>query len=332
MLIFASYSATSSRTPDHVSIPSTWLRNSGCDLLEIHSSSSVRQLDAALTADALVLVVDPFTLGSIDQLLELQSVLCSSRPAIVVVNGDLPESISEKNAVCTIQERFASMGHTLSDLRIYFTNSASALKAVEALHDGLRQSDASPSRRSKAFELFQHSYLKSRVAPLQSAISGLLDNDYQSQTALSTVVLATNAIATTLAQDREDLNDARRTVEKLKIEAVRVERHASNVSVITRTLDGGLVEGGVDDEVGRARQAIETLFRGRFAWTNLLVRLSVDDVGTELASYISRNFAAGLERQVSRRTNQSQMLIHAVDHIRNRSARPASDTHRRPSR
>lgn len=281
-------------------IPSAWLRASDCDLVEVRTSDHDRLVDVGLTADAALIVLDPYRLASDDIILALGPVIASSRPIVVVVNGPLPESTTETIATASIVEHFTALGSGAPRPTVAFVDTSLALKALDALYDGLQEPDAPSSIKSKSFEVFQHAYLKSRVGPLQSVLNDLVGENHRYRTVLSTVALATRRIAALVNADEEAMLMSRRAIKDLRDHAVRTERHAHTISVISRALDGGLVEGGVDDQVWNARRDIEAMFHGRFAWTSLLWRLRVDDVGADLGGYIAQRFGAELEEQVSR--------------------------------
>jgi hypothetical protein len=246
----------------------------------------------ALQADTLALVLDPIRLSSTKLVETLRPFISSGRPVIVIANGPLPESETPS----TIQERIQM---NLGPVQVVFTESRLALKALDSLSEGLQRTDATPSSRSKAFETFQHAYLKSNIGELQTNLSGSFSEGFQTRTAASTLSLAIEYVASTLAADRLALDTARSAVTELRKSARHATTHAKNISVINRAIEGGRIEGGVDDEVARARHDIQNLFDGKYSWLGLVGRLRVDDVGTDMAAYIDRQFGSGLEKQAS---------------------------------
>jgi hypothetical protein len=114
---------------------------------------------------------------------------------------------------------------------------------------------------------------------------------------LSVVV---NHIKSTLAADRQALIEGWQTVRDLRRKSRQAISHAKNISVINRGIEGGRIEGGVDEELRRARHDIQQMFDGKLSWLGLVGRLRVDDVGSVIAAYVSQEFGKELERQVSR--------------------------------
>lgn len=286
-----SYGPASKGSSQNLCLPSAWLQTSGCEILEILDQDADNVITSALGADTVVFVVDPLRLTSTVLGEDLRSLLDSARPVIIVVNGAIPESLSPS----AVRER-------LSNDQVVFTDSALALGALDALSEGLRRTDASPSARSRAFETFQHAYLESNIGLLQTALAESVKQDYQSRTAISSLTLAKDFLSSTLANDRRSLDSARGAVTELRRTARHASTHAKNISVINRAIEGGRIQGGVDDEVAQARQDIQTLFDGKYSWLGLVGRLRLDDVGADLASYIARQFGNGLEKQVGRPT------------------------------
>lgn len=287
----SSYGTDLDASPETLQIPSTWLQNSACEILEIHGQNVEAAYGSAIKADTLALVVDPIRLTSTELVETLRPLISSGRPVMVIVNGPLPES----ETPTLIQERIHA---DLGSVQVVFTDSTLALKALDSLSEGLQRTDATPHSRSKAFETFQHAYLRSNVGELQASLSGSLSSGFQLRTASSTVSLANDFVALTLAIDRRALDSARTIVTELRRSARHATTHAKNISVINRAIEGGRIEGGVDDEVTRARHDIQALFNGKYSWLGLVGRLRVDDVGTDVGAYIDRQFGAGLEKQV----------------------------------
>lgn len=274
-------------------LPLSWLEQAECEMLEISAEDPESITTAALEADHIVLVIDPIRLLDTRTATALRSPLASGRPATVVVNGPLPQSTS----VESIRQIIVTIVGNTPD--IFFTNSSLSLQAFAALSEGLQRADASPSNRSRAFEIFQHTYLKSNMGQLQSNLSTTASADFQSSTAVSTLSMALDHIKTTLATDRHSLNDARQVITDLRRSSRQATSHAENISVINRGIEGGRIEGGVDEELRRARHDIQQMFDGKLSWLGLVGRLRVDDVGSEMGAYVSQQFGVELERQAS---------------------------------
>lgn len=287
------------RTPDRLSLPSAWLHSTACDIVEIQPQSGSQILDWALEVDAVVVVVDPIRLLTPMMLQSLRPVIASGRPIVVVVNGRAISTRSTEESIGLISESLRSIDATIPLSNIIVTESSLALRAYEALYTGLQRPDATPSTRSKAFEIFQHAYTSSDIGSLQRLLSGLIADGYQERTAISTVALALESAFISIASDRQQLREAEATVAELDAIGSRATAHARNISAVHRALDGALLEGSIDDELARAQHDVQHLFMTRFAWTALLLRLRIDDVGSELAAYINGTFGVNLEKQVS---------------------------------
>ena len=292
------YGPSTKLTPDHLIISSSWLQSSACDIVELRTTDSSSVLDNALSVDALVVVLDPYRLWTGDHLRQLRPLLVSGRPLVVVVNGRLPDNVKTTSVEASIQESLKALGIDPASVIIHLVDASLASRALDALSEGLQRVDATPSTRSRAFETFQHAYLQSNIGALQKSLSVLVPDNYQSRTALSTAHLATAAALATTVSDLQALQSARDAVQTLREMSTHAISHVGNTSVINRGIDGGLIEGGVDDEIARARQELDQLFRDRFSWTSLIARLRLDEVGGELASYITQRFGKRLERQV----------------------------------
>ena len=285
-------------SPGHLQLSSSWLQSSGCDIVELQSTDISSIVDDALSVDALAIVIDPYRLWTGEYLERLQPALVSGRPLVVIVNGRLPETTKPKDIEASVRESLQASGLETSSVAIHLVDASLASKALDALSDGLQRAETSPSTRSRAFETFQHAYLQSHIGSLQTTLAGLLPSDYQSRTALSAASFAITSATTTIASDLQALQSARNTVNRLRDMSTHSIGHVVNTSVINRGIDGGMIEGGVDDEISRAQQEIDQLFKGRFSWIGLIGRLRIDDIGGEMASYITQRFGQRLERQV----------------------------------
>lgn len=267
--------------------------------MELQSTDGPSMVDDALSVDALVVVLDPYRLWTDNYLRQLQPTLASGRPVVAVVNGRLPENIKTPNIEASIYESLNAIGVEPASVAIHLVDASLASKALDALSEGLQRAEATPTTRSRAFETFQHAYLQSNIGSLQSSLATLLPDDYQHRTSLSTASLAMATMSATTESDLRTLRSAHETVEILRKASTHAITHVRNTSVINRGIDGGLIEGGVDEEVARACTEIDQLFKGRFAWTSMIARLRIDDIGAELSSYITQRFGKRLERQAS---------------------------------
>lgn len=289
------FDRTIQSTAQELRLPLSWLEQTGSELSELSADDTQSAFTAALAADHVVLVVDPIQLLTTDIAASLKPLLAAERPVTIVVNGPLPQSTSFE----AIRDKISTQVNLGNSTQILFTDSSLSLQAFAALSEGLQRTDASPSSRSKAFEVFQHAYLKSNVGRLQSTLSSSATENYQTQTAISTLKIAVEFIKNTLASDRQALADGWDTVRALRRKSRQAVTHAKNISVISRGIEGGRIEGGVDEELRRARHDIQQMFDGKLSWLGLVGRLRVDDVGSVMAAYVAQEFGRELERQVS---------------------------------
>lgn len=289
------FDRTIQSTAQELRLPLSWLEQTGSELSELSADDTQSAFTAALAADHVVLVVDPIQLLTTDIAASLKPLLAAERPVTIVVNGPLPQSTSFE----AIRDKISTQVDLGNSTQILFTDSSLSLQAFAALSEGLQRTDASPSSRSKAFEVFQHAYLKSNVGRLQSTLSSSATENYQTQTAISTLKIAVEFIKNTLASDRQALADGWDTVRDLRRKSRQAVTHAKNISVISRGIEGGRIEGGVDEELRRARHDIQQMFDGKLSWLGLVGRLRVDDVGSVMAAYVAQEFGRELERQVS---------------------------------
>lgn len=289
------FDRTIQSTAQELRLPLSWLEQTGSELSELSADDTQSAFTAALAADHVVLVVDPIQLLTTDIAASLKPLLAAERPVTIVVNGPLPQSTSFE----AIRDKISTQVDLGNSTQILFTDSSLSLQAFAALSEGLQRTDASPSSRSKAFEVFQHAYLKSNVGRLQSTLSSSATENYQTQTAISTLKIAVEFIKNTLASDRQALADGWDTVRDLRRKSRQAVTHAKNISVISRGIEGGRIEGGVDEELRRARHDIQQMFDGKLSWLGLVGRLRVDDVGSVMAAYVAQDFGRELERQVS---------------------------------
>ena len=289
------FDRTIQSTAQELRLPLSWLEQTSSELSELSADDTQSAFTAALAVDHVVLVVDPIQLLTTDIAASLKPLLAAERPVTIVVNGPLPQSSS----FGAIRDKISTQVDLGNSTQILFTDSSLSLQAFAALSEGLQRTDASPSSRSKAFEVFQHAYLKSNVGRLQSTLSSSATENYQTQTAISTLKIAVEFIKNTLASDRQALADGWDTVRDLRRKSRQAITHAKNISVISRGIEGGRIEGGVDEELRRARHDIQQMFDGKLSWLGLVGRLRVDDVGSVVAAYVAQEFGRELERQVS---------------------------------
>jgi hypothetical protein len=294
--LISRFDRTIQSTAQRLRLPLSWLEQTSSELTELSADDTESSFTAALAADHIVLVVDPIQLLTTDIATSLKPLLASERPVTVVVNGPLPQSTSFES----IREKISAQVGLGNAAEILFTDSSLSLQAFAALSEGLQRTDASPSSRSKAFEVFQHAYLKSNVGRLQSTLSNPTTESFQTQTAISTLKIAVEYIKNTLTSDRQALTDGWETVRSLRRKSRQAITHAKNISVISRGIEGGRIEGGVDEELRRARHDIQQMFDGKLSWLGLVGRLRVDDVGSVMAAYVAQEFGRELERQVRR--------------------------------
>ncbi|ODN97240.1 hypothetical protein L198_03803 [Cryptococcus wingfieldii CBS 7118] len=310
------------REPESLAVSSSWLQNSAYDILEI----DVNRLDpesaisSVLSADAVVVSIDPIRLTSVPEIQRLLPFLLNHELVEFVVNGPLPSSVTQASVVTQLTKQLGDVADK-------------ALNALEFLAKGLELTSATPAMKTTAFESFQKDYLQSHIGPLQHALHQTLRAIPKPQlcTAQRLAKFALSHIEDAILQERDVVRQAVLTVSELRRTAENYAIRARHLSVTTKGVDGAVVEGEVKYEMERIKSRIESSFQDDLSWLGLLGRLKVDDVALELGGFVGSRLALDLERQIVFETGQlsqlQQSLSSSSDEILRQLAHPSRQRH-----
>ncbi|TYJ59017.1 hypothetical protein B9479_000005 [Cryptococcus floricola] len=328
------------REPESLAVSSSWLQNSAYDILEI----DVNRLDpesaisSVLSADAVVVSIDPIRLTSVPEIQRLLPFLLNHELVEFVVNGPLPSSVTQASVVTQLTEQLRDVGGTRATRdrttpSVSFVRADKALNALEFLAKGLELTSATPAMKTTAFESFQKDYLQSHIGPLQQTLHQTLRAIPKPQlcTAQRLAKFALSHIEGAILQERDVVRQAVLTVSELRRTAENYAIRARHLSVTTKGIDGAVVEGEVKYEMERIKSQIESSFQDNLSWLGLLGRLKVDDVALELGGFVGSRFALDLERQIVFETGQlsqlQQSLSSSSDEILRQLAHPSRQRH-----
>ncbi|WVQ83505.1 hypothetical protein IAT38_005646 [Cryptococcus sp. DSM 104549] len=336
------------REPEALSLSSSWLQATGYDVVEISARRDEPEsiVSTLFATDALVVVLDPIRLTSTPEISPLFPSLLARSSVHFVINGPLPPNSSEASVRSTLLEQLRrvklsseeiSPNIDASSLNVTFVQASKALSALDALAAGLENQDVLSPSKTKAFDTFQHDFLQSHIGPLQASLLAALTSSPhlgpvpQLATAREVAELALRHIGDVITRDRDTAREASYTVSELRRKAEKSAIKAKHLSVASRGIDGGLVEGGVQYEMDRIKGEIERSFDGRLSWLGLVGRLRVDDVALELGGYVGERFGVELERQLVFETGQLSHLQLSLSKSADRTIRqlshPPSPTH-----
>ncbi|KAK8861291.1 hypothetical protein IAR55_002110 [Kwoniella newhampshirensis] len=324
------------RDPEALAIPSSWLQSTGYDVVEINSQNTDAALSALLSADAHIVVLDPIRLINTAQLSAILPAILARQSAHLVINGHLPPNVTQAELETNLRDQLSRIkietedGTTFDQATstISFTQANQALSALDALAIGLGDHSASSSSsRAEAFEVFQRRFLESHIGPLQTTLYQSLAPLSQPQlhTAKQTATLAIAHISNIISADRDSTRAASRTVSELRRSAMQAASKAKHTSVVSRGIEGAVVEGGVKYEMDKIKAEIERSFDGRLSWLGLVGRLRVDDVALELGGYVGNRFGVELERQIIFETGELSQLQTSLDHDADHTIRQLSN-------
>ncbi|KAL1410163.1 hypothetical protein Q8F55_004168 [Vanrija albida] len=321
------YAERAARVPGQLTVPSTFLSQSGADVVEIQPGPGAA--DYALAADALVLVLDPIRLTTAPALRGVLEPALAKGKVHFVVNGALPPNATEETVRSALADQLK--GLTVPGLPegptydVAFVNAAAALRAASALSAALA-SEGEGGTKAKAFATFQRDFVASAIGPLRGTLLTAIPPGYQLRAAENTAHQAIAFTESVLASDRNVLLSASDVVADLRAEATGGAAKARRLSVVTRGVSSGEVEGSIDSSVAQAKRDISILFDGRLSWLGLVARLRVDDVGADIGSYISRSFCADTQRQLVYEAGQLSELQGALGVSADRTARQLSSS------
>ncbi|OCF42512.1 hypothetical protein I317_03628 [Kwoniella heveanensis CBS 569] len=327
------------RDAESLVISSSWLLNTGYDVIEINTKETDQIISTLLRTDSLLVVIDPIRLTNTPQMSSILPSILSRVNVHFAINGHLPPNTTPAAVEATLREQLAKVqqSHPNSNFpspSVSFVDAQSALEALDALAAGLQDhGPASSSAKTRAFEVFQNQFLASRIGPLQSTLTSSLkaDSHPQLSTARQVASLAVAHIEDIIASDRDIVREASHTVTELRRSAQHGATKARHLSVASRGIEGGLVEGGVAHEMAKVKAGLEERFAGRLTWLSLVGRARVDDVASELGTYLGTRFGVDLERQIIFETGQLSQLQSSLDMTSDQTIRKLSHPSHTPS-
>ncbi|WVW79700.1 hypothetical protein I302_101670 [Kwoniella bestiolae CBS 10118] len=297
------------REPESLSLSASWLQSTGYDVIEVNTKKAEDTLSTLLSTDSLLVVLDPIRLTDTPQLSSILPLALSRGSIHLVINGHLPPNTSQTTIEAKLRDQLSKLkvnpleetSFNPASVPISFVKAEKALDALDALAAGLQEHGPSTSTsKTRAFEVFQNQFLESHIGPLQSSLLQSLTSISEPQLSTSRQVagLALSHIENIIASDRDIVKDALHTVSELRRGAQQGASKAKHLSVASRGIEGGLVEGSVEYDMNKVQSQLEEKFNGRLSWLGLIGRTRVDDVQFELTNHLNNNFATDLERQI----------------------------------
>ncbi|WWC59932.1 uncharacterized protein I303_102495 [Kwoniella dejecticola CBS 10117] len=330
------------REAEALSLNASWLQATGYDVVEVNIKTAEDTISTLLSTDSLLLVLDPIRLIDTPQLSAILPLVLSRGSVHFVINGHLPPHTSQSAIESKLRDQLSrikvdpidDVTFNPANIPISFVKAEKALDALDALAAGLGDNGPSTSTsKTKAFEIFQRQFLESHIGPLQSSLLSSLQSfpEPQLSTARQNAALALSHIEKVISHDRDIVKDAQHTVSELRRGASQGASKAKHLSVASRGIEGGLVEGSVEYDMDRVKSGLEEKFLGRLSWLGLIGRTRVDDIQFELSSYLSNQFGKDLERQIIFETGQLSNLQLHLDHKSDHTIRRLSHPTHTPS-
>lgn len=291
--------------------------------MEVQVDAPFSEASSSLVAaDTVLVVLDPIRLASAPAVAYLLPLVLAKGNVHFVVNGTLPPHVTEEQLRARLENQIKSVVapglHGKAECSVSFVKAETALKALFALDVALA---GQAGNKGSAFDVFQRDFLASNLGPLQSQLITSLPAEYQLKTAACTAHLALAYTEGVIAGDRSVLSQAANVVTELRSEAHNAGSRAERVSVVARGIEGGVVEGSVEQSLDSSKRDLEHMFSSRFSWLGLVARLRVDDVAAELGAYLSRSFARDVERQLIFEAGELAQLQTSLGEQANKTAR-----------
>ncbi|WWC98869.1 hypothetical protein V866_005763 [Kwoniella sp. B9012] len=323
------------REPESLSLSASWLQATGYDVVEVNTKKAEDTMSTLLSTDSLLVVLDPIRLIDTPQLSSLLPLVLSRGSIHFVVNGYLPPNTSQTAIETKLREQLSKIkvdpleGLTFdpASIPVSFVKAEKALNALDALAAGLQDHGPSTSTsKTRAFEVFQKQFLESHIGPLQSSLLQSIKSISQPQLSTSRQVagLALSHVENTISTDRDIVKDALHTVSELRRGAQQGASKAKHLSVASRGIEGGLVEGSVEYDMNKVKSQLEERFNGRLSWLGLIGRTRVDDVQFELTNHLNNHFATDLEKQVIFESGRLSHLQIQLDQLSDHTIRQLS--------
>lgn len=275
----------------------------------VHQEEDV--ITRMLRADIAIIALDPVHLLEAPTMAQIVANLAYKESLVLVVNGKLPYSSSEDVIRQQLLEQYSSLSPDTPPPIIVFTQASQGLDALDSLDRALHQGGIAD--RVDPVERFQEGFQASNVGGLQKAILSVgmvLENGGPESTSNRTAEAALAHVEKVISDDRHANQAAQQVVEQLVQLASRTASDAKHLSVISRGIEGGLVEGGVKHALSTARGEIDALLVDRWSWINLVFKARADVVGSELSRHLDQTFGREMEKQVCLSTVSSLTSAH----------------------
>ncbi|EIW69179.1 hypothetical protein TREMEDRAFT_44343 [Tremella mesenterica DSM 1558] len=286
--------------------PSSWLQTGECEILEVAHQSSSSTLSDLLRTDFILLILDPIRLLEAPSISPLIPYLFRRGGVQLVVNGPLPPGTSENRLEKTLSKQIkaAMLANDVipsPDIPFSFVDSTRAIEALDALSYALNASDSLPDARSLAFQTFQTSFLASNIGNLQIYLLSRLRTsrppaDWR---AVQVGRLALNHANDILQEERNIIGEIEAVIDDLRRSAIEAATRVQSKSVVGRGIDGGLIQGGVEDILMDVRQDLKRDLGARYTFLQLALLGAADDLGSDLASTIRTRFGTSLQQNIT---------------------------------
>ncbi|KAK4689708.1 hypothetical protein P7C73_g389, partial [Tremellales sp. Uapishka_1] len=304
------YSPEGKLSSKGLSCPASFLRVSGLDVVEVRAANADQALSSLLLADVVLLVLNPTTLLSSPFIASILPSLLSKGHLHLLINGHLPPRSTQASVTAELMSQLDDLSPSFISPSISFVRAEKALRALDALAIGLDHEGPSlSSSKTHAFDVFQSQFLRSNIGPFQSALLDSIPKEAQQLSTAKHVAESTlDYMDKTISIDRTTTRSVSETISLLRRSAMQATSKAKNLSVVSRGIEGGVVEGDIQHDLHLSRTELEDALRGRLNWLGLIGRGRVDDVGLEVGDYLEKQFARGVEQQLIFETGQLALL------------------------
>ncbi|WWC87559.1 uncharacterized protein L201_002449 [Kwoniella dendrophila CBS 6074] len=313
------------REPEALSLAASWLQLTGYDVVEINAKQPEDTISHLLNTDSLMVVIDPIRLLDTPQLSSVLPLALSRGSVHIVINGHLPPRTSQATIEAKLRDQLNQIKvepvdettFNSSSVPIFFVKAEKALNALDALAIGLQNQGPSTSNfKTKAFDIFQKEFLESHVGPLQQSLTASLGliSEPQLNTSRQNAGLALNHIENIIFNDRDIVKNAEHTVGELRRLSQKGTTKAKHLSISSRGIEGGLVEGSIEYDLEKNKNELEFLFKGKLSWLGGLIgKTRIDDIQFDLNNYLLNNFGKNLENQIIFESGQLSYLQKNLD-------------------
>jgi hypothetical protein len=255
-------------------------------------------LNHLLAADIVLLTTTTLMLLSDSLLRSLLVRLSAKQNVYLVIDGPSISSASyirklESFLFESLRQVFSELPH-LPLVRLRVVSSEAALDSLASLRDALEKG-TSPSAKTAATEMFQKTFLESRLSELSSSLSSTstsFNNEEQQYNRQGTVALYAASVALDMA--RGTTLQAKLLVEEVQERRTSLQRTMSaeaDMAMESAFGDGKTVREALEKSRKEIAKALDA-----FQWWKLPWR--VDDLAADLKVSVQRGFVKDLERSV----------------------------------